>query len=352
VSNPPSAAAAAWLKRGQDFEARATPGALVEAVRCYGEAVALLKALPLREEAVRRQLGLVWMNLGNALQRQEGNSPEAGAVRAYDEAISLLRSLARDMSPDDRNSLGAAWMNRGLSLHRFGRGEKLAEAVESHGEAVAVLRTLPLNEVIWYRLNSAGAHMNLANARLDLGGSDHIALARESARESLEVLEAPDLERTVAPAADVGIKARRVLCDALGLLLASNTTPLSLHELAAEASDAVDEGLALIRHWESRGAPYFRELAERLFRFGTRLYRLHQPQFLAEFILETLDPLRSTGALPATAGFRAIAAEAIAAVRQDLERSPHFSTENSADARRLQIWRDLREAEARLQALH
>ena len=69
-------------------------------------------------------------------------------------------------------------------------------------------------------------------------------------------------------------------------------------ELIEEATDAVDEGLALARHWEQRGESGFRALAEDLFRFGCRVYQAGQPQFLAEFILESLDPEKADGVLP------------------------------------------------------
>ena len=57
-----------------------------------------------------------------------------------------------------------------------------------------------------------------------------------------------------------------------------------------EATDAVDEGLALVRSWEQRGVDVFRGVAFDLLRFGARVYARYQPQFLDEFIAENTDP--------------------------------------------------------------
>jgi hypothetical protein len=77
------------------------------------------------------------------------------------------------------------------------------------------------------------------------------------------------------------------------------------------ATDAVDEGLAIARQWEQRGVDRFRGLAYDLVRFGTRVYRLYQPQFLSEFVLENLDPARSSGAYVGSPEMRAAALESL-----------------------------------------
>ena len=61
-----------------------------------------------------------------------------------------------------------------------------------------------------------------------------------------------------------------------------------------EATDAVDDGLALVRSWEQRGVRCFRPLAFDLFRFGARVYARYQPQFLEEFIDDNLNPALSS----------------------------------------------------------
>lgn len=341
-----------WLRRGQACEAKNTEAALIEAVRCYDEAIALLRSVkPNAGESTGRDLGVAWMNRGNALQKQATPASLAAALSAYDEAIALLRALRVDCtdSLSPRNSLGAAWMNRGLVLHRQATAESIAGAVHSQREAVSTLQGLPRDQASWYRNNLAAAWMNLANALLDSTLSDRLAEARAAARESLAVVVA---EETTDPvAAELGLKARRVWCDAIGQLLVANTTALSPDALAAEAGDAVDDALALARRWETRGVRSFRPVAARLFYFGAQLCRLHQPQFLAEFLLEHLDPVRTPDARPEASGLEVAAAAVTQALRDLQDRQERLIVGNPETDRQVRIWRTLKSAEVRIAEL-
>ena len=89
--------------------------------------------------------------------------------------------------------------------------------------------------------------------------------------------------------AGAGLQARHELCRlcAHGLSQAGDEEmPRDVHE----ATDAVDEGLELVRSWEQRGVPFFRPFALDLFRFGARVYARYQPQFLDEFIADNMNP--------------------------------------------------------------
>jgi hypothetical protein len=345
--------AALWLRRGQTCEAQATPAALDEAVRCYNEAVAQLTTLlssvsrPAPPEFQRR-LAIAWMNRGNALQKQLNVLDLEESVRSYDQAISLLRG---SLGPEDlagRNSLGAAWMNRGQALHRQGTAPTLEEALRSQHEAIAVLRALPLHQDIAFRLNLAGALMNEANILLGDRQGRHDQ-ARTSAKSSLALLLT---QEAIHPdAAGLALQARRALCDAIGQLLVANTTSLAISELADEAGDVVDDGLALARLWEQKGRRDLRPLAERLFYFGIQLYRIHQPQFLAEFVLESLDPERSPGALPVTPGLHQAAEEALAGALGALRGVQRLTADDPLSARLLQTWQELQAASTRLAEL-
>jgi hypothetical protein len=77
------------------------------------------------------------------------------------------------------------------------------------------------------------------------------------------------------------------------------------------ATDAVDDGLALIRRWEQQGVGRFRMLAADLFRFGSRVYLMYQPQFLQEFLDENLDPAASSSAYTEDQDIRAAAQEIV-----------------------------------------
>lgn len=342
-----SSFASQLLSDGQALEARGTPESLAAAVRCYEQAITTLRALPLANLDVRHRLALAAMNRGNALQRQNNPPALAAAITAYDEAIAFFRTLPLDAHPDTRNSLGAAWMNRGHALFTRGDPASLVEAVRSQGEAIAMLRTLPLEAAPPYRLNLAAALLNLSNALLAL---DEDQAADEAARESVTMTALA--ERTDPAFADVGLKARRARCEAIGRLLVRSTRHGEPTEsLADEASDLVDDGLALARQWESRGLTHFRFIATRLFRFGAQLYRIHLPDFLAEFLLEHIDPDRSSGAMSGTEEFYLAAADSLSQARLDLETRQQIFLDTPETAELLERLHSLRTAEARLAQL-
>ena len=81
------------------------------------------------------------------------------------------------------------------------------------------------------------------------------------------------LETADADAAEVGLKARHVLCQTIARDLSNagarrKPTIDDVHE----ATDVADEALELARHWERQGVSRFRPIAYDLFRFGARLY--------------------------------------------------------------------------------
>ena len=341
------AQAAAALSRGQVLESQANPTGLAGAVRCYDEAIALLRRLPLSAEPTRRELARATMNRGNALQRQPSAALLGDAVRAYDEAIALFRSLPLDRNPEDRNSLGAAWMNRGHALYVQATRESLTEAARSQLEAIDTLKPLPLDSSRAVRLNLSAAWLNLGNTLLALGEPGR---AMAATAEALS-LTAPGEDEDPA-LADVSLKARRARCEALSrALIASLNNDQPTESLVDEASDIVDDGLALARTWESRGLPLFRPNAARLFRFGSQLYGAYMPDFLAEFVLEHLDPDRSAGAMPMVEDSFLAATEAIARARTDLENRRTVFLDTPETTRLIERLRDLRAAAARLAEL-
>jgi hypothetical protein len=152
-----------------------------------------------------------------------------------------------------------------------------------------------------------------------------------------------DLEMQDADAAEVGLKARHVLCRALAATCLTEPPPAdtptdaeadatthadadatngattdttngattdanadALTDAAAdattgvtaddvhEATDLADEALALVQHWEQRGVPRFRALAHDFFRFGAHVYARYQPHFLQEFIRDHLNPAHAS----------------------------------------------------------
>ena len=267
------------------------------------------------------------MNRGHALMLQGDLTSLAAALAAYNEAISLLHQVDLVKNPSAANSLGAALMNRGQLLHRLHGMEQAAVALAAFDEAARILRELPADENPWPRRNLTGTLVNRANLLLDLS---QLTEAAEVAREAL-IFSAPH-EQSEAVDADLALKARRTLADALGQLLLAPGADQDA--LAREASDLVDDALALVRGWTARGEHSFRPLADRFFHYGTQLYRQHQPHFLAEFIQENITDNDLQ--------LRATAVASIDAVLQEPPGDGEFLTMgNPLSERRRQTWQEL-----------
>jgi tetratricopeptide (TPR) repeat protein len=322
-----------FLQRGQTLEAE---GRLDEAIASYDRALAVLRISGTPDDVTTRHaLGLTWMNRGNAFQKLGTPVSAADAVQSYDEAITFFRALPRDAEPRFRNHLGAAWLNRGHALLLASD----AAAIVSFENAIAELATLPLETDPFYRLNLAGAHANLAHAKL-ANSPDHAA---EAARAAVRVVA--EVESTHVEFAAMSLRARRALVMAIGALLTrAEAAREPLGELASEATDAIDDGLALARELETQGVAQLRPLAVRLFRLGAQLYGTHQPHFLGEFIVENL----SSPAFAADADFRAVANEALTQALALLQR-PNLVVAGTRDAEKLVATaRSLRAAQQQL----
>lgn len=328
------------LHYGQGFEGRGTVAGFAAALGCYREALTLLEPKLAGSDAEAEYLhGVIWMNLGNVLRKKGTSSGEADAVHAYDQAIAILGGQGVTLDDARRNSLGAAWLNRGVALHEQGSGPAVAEALRSLRVANGILGALPLEKSPWYRSNRAAVLMNLGNALLDSNESDRLETARAAACAAVGLTATGEQEQLVL--AELGLKARRVWCDALGQLLPLATDPTGAGALADEAGDVVDEGLALFRRWDRQ--PVLGPVAVRLFRFGAQLHRLHQPQFFAEFLEENLRALRARpGGKVEADRFAAVAHEEIENFLAALEGLQPFDLTNPQHRRLLEAARAVR----------
>jgi hypothetical protein len=146
----------------------------------------------------------------------------------------------------------------------------------------------------------------------------------------------------------MGLRARRALVVAAGDLLAvAERHGRPTAALASEATDAIDDGLAIARAFEESGVSRLRSLAVRLFRLGSQLYGNHQPQFLGEFVLETLG----SPALAGDVDFQRIAAEGLAATLRRLQ-GPRLILGGTSEAEQLLATaRSLRAAQVQVSLL-
>ena len=288
-----NAEASVLMKRGIAFLEESRREAAIDALHCFDEALELRRRIPAGHSPFQGYLlAACLLNRADALVRLNDRAPLAAALASYDEGIDVLSLLPLNENPLYPRRLAMAHQNRGLALITRGEDDDTAAAADAFTDSIAVLDGEhsqgiddrdQLRAIVW---------VNLANVRsLDTSASAHDA-ARDAARRALAYVAGT--EASDPGAADAGLRARHVLCRLCANRLSQAGDDEDMPEEVHEATDAVDDGLSLVRSWEQRGATVFRPVAFDLFRFGARVYARYQPQFLEEFINDNMDPARSS----------------------------------------------------------
>ena len=287
-----NAEASVLMKRGIAFLDEPRREAAIDAMHCFDEALELRRRIPPDHSPFQGYLlAACLLNRGDALVRMGDVGPVATALASYDEAIAVLRQLPLAEDPRYPRRLALGFQNRGLALQARGRDGDGDLAAASFAEALAVLDqeySVGIEDRAYVR---GVVHLNLANLHAARQSEDAPVGARHAAMRALESLAG--LETTDPNAAAAGLQARHVLCRVCAFRL-SQTVDDEMPEDVHEATDAVDDGLELVRAWEQRGVPHFRPLAYDLFRFGARVYARFQPQFLDEFIADNMNAAGSS----------------------------------------------------------
>ena len=285
--------ASALMKRGIALMEDARREAAIDALHCFDEALTLRRQVPAGHSPFQGYLlAACLLNRADALVRLNDAAPLAAALASYDEAIAVLHTLPMADDPLYPRRLAIGCQNRGLALQVRGREEDAEAAAAAFTDAIAVLEHehsagIPdrdyLRAVVW---------LNLANLRAADTSQETRVEGRDAAGHALAYVRTTEAEYLEAAA--VGLQARHVLCRLCAHSLSEASEDEGMPEDVHEATDAVDEGLALVRQWEQGGVEIFRPFAFDLFRFGSRVYARFQPQFLKEFIAENIDPALSS----------------------------------------------------------
>ncbi len=279
-------AASVWMHRGMDLAESGSPGVLDEAIRCFDEAIALRRTLPLAGNPLYRYgLSAGWINRGDAWARREDTDALDAldeAIRSYGEALALLETLPLRENPLYPRRLAIARLNQGVALQRRQGAGDLAGAAAAFRHALDVLGKFPGFAPDHPQLHAA-AWSNLAGALAAAGGTP-LDDARAAARHALDL--ARPSEADDATSAETALAARQTLCRLAVRDLAGNR-PLS-DALAAEATDAVEEALDAIGRWRARGVARLAARGPEIVRLGCRIYGSAQPRFLAEFLVDHL----------------------------------------------------------------
>jgi len=265
-------------------------GSAAEALPFFERALELRKQLPSSNPIYAFSLAACWLNHGDALSRKGDAESIAGAIRSYDAGISAMKTVPLDTDPRFPRRLAIGHQNRGLLLLAQGRVDA---AIADLHTAIGVLEQPGSSAIDDRQYLLAAVWLNIAKARATSVERDVQLAARHAALRAVDLVAG--VENSNASYAEVGLRARHVICRTLIDTVARTAAqrealPHDVHE----TTDIVDEGLRVARAWERQGEPRFRELACDLLRFGARVYSIHQPQHLDEFISENVDPSLSS----------------------------------------------------------
>lgn len=337
--------AEAWVTLGHIQEIQNTPEKVTEAAASYGKAAELLRPNATAGIQERGRTVVALMNQGNALQKLGAEEPTRAAIQAYDEALTLAQGLPQDK---DARLIGALLMNRGAAIQRFQGADPQRAAVETFRAAVATLDRAAAQDG-HARALALAARVNLADAVARSAAKPDLTQAITICSEVVNTVSAAEEQQPEA--ADLGFRARRVICQAAGTLL-QDVAPGGdeQKEFLATATDRAEEALKLAQHWEGRGAPVFRPWARWFFEFATAMYSQHQPQFLAEFLTETLFGEKTPQAWTEAQELRRIALTNTGRVRTAF-REQLFSKVGGPEAEALtEVLTELQALEGRLSA--
>jgi hypothetical protein len=216
----------------------------------------------------------------------------AEALGLFESALSLLRSLPVGDDPRIARQLAMAHQNRGIALQLKDATD--LSAITAFEDALGVLAADVAAAIVDREYLQAATLVNLANAWAAADADGAANASRQAAVDAMKlVAETEDAEPA---AAEVGLKARHILCRAVARQLSvASSREAQLPEGVHEATDAVDDGLRLVRLWEQKGLAWFRPVAADLLVFGAIVYGTFQPHFVDEFLRENLDPASAPG---------------------------------------------------------
>jgi tetratricopeptide (TPR) repeat protein len=305
----------------------------------FDQAIELRKDLPFEEDPMFRWgLSASWMNRGDVLNRMGDRKEEA--LAAYDQALEHLKQLPNQENPAFVQRLALAWANRGLVV------EDQVEARKCFDECISLLSAPQDPQQL---LTLCNALLNRGRHSLQIAGDPEATAA--DARSVVELLTPH--ERNHPSPAEMALQARHLLAHALCTWLdGSKKGPGIAEDWIGDATDTVEDALSVERHWEQQGLTAFRPLASDLFELGLHVYRVCQPHFLAEFLIESLDPEQSPGAPFDDPRFQGAAARALRqGLNEAAERAASTTLEPERQEKQIAIIQSLKAADERLAQL-
>lgn len=276
--------ASVLMKQGIALLEEGRPRPAAEALEFFNRALQLRLELPTSGDPFQAYLlAACWMNRGDALMQLAEADKIPAAINSYDEGIAAMSSVPLDDDPRYSRRLGVGLQNRGIAL--LAHGGRVNEALDSFDQALDMLESDAASPLADRDYLLAGVWANIAIARAQSKTPESDTLARAAALRAIGL--AATFEGDDVPSAEVGLKARYVLCQVIAAELPASGKPgAKMPEAVHEATDHAEAGLTLARRWESKGELRFWPLAHDLYRFAEAVYERYQPQFLEEFRIE------------------------------------------------------------------
>lgn len=276
--------ASVLMKQGIALLEEGRPRAAAEALEFFNRALQLRLELPVDGDPFQAYLlAACWLNRGDALMQMAEADKVPAAINSYDEGIAAMSSVPLDDDPRYPRRLGMGLQNRGIAL--LAHGGRVTEALDSFEQSLDMFESDAASALADRDYLLAGVWTNIAIARAAAATPESDTLSRAAALRAIGL--AARFEADDIPSAEVGLKARYVLCQVIaGHLPANATDGAKMTEAVHEATDHAEAGLALAKRWEEKGELRFWTLAHDLYRFAEAVYERYQPQFLQEFRAE------------------------------------------------------------------
>ncbi|MFT3991536.1 MAG: tetratricopeptide repeat protein [Luteolibacter sp.] len=239
------------------------------ALRHFDHVVKLRNQLPWREESEAAwMLAAAWINRGDALIGLGQEDLREEALHCFDQTLLAMEHVRLEGHPAYPERSMLAWIKRATCCGEMGRFE---EALRNFEEADRLLDHWGRNISPTRSFLEAMLLVNFSRVRIETGAYHD---ARETAQKAVALLRPLDAASSLT-------KAWSLQCRSLALMLENDE--FVGEDWIAEATDAVDEALAWVK---SVGHPEGWEAD--LVRYGAKIYRACQPQFLAEFLSDWL----------------------------------------------------------------
>jgi tetratricopeptide (TPR) repeat protein len=276
-----NADASVLMKQGIALLDEGRPRAAAQALEFFNRALQLRLELPTSGDPFQAYLlAACWLNRGDALMQLAEADKIPAAINSYDEGIAVMSSMPLDDDPRYPRRLGMGLQNRGIALLAY--GGRVHEALDSFEQSLDMFECDAASPLADRDFLLAGVWANIAIARAAEKTPESDGLSRAAALRAIGL--SASFEADDVPSAEVGLKARYVLCQVIaGELPETVKRGTEMPEIVHEATDHAEAGLALARRWEAKGELRFWPIAHDLYRFAEAVYERYQPQFVAEF---------------------------------------------------------------------